>query len=81
MRAQDVPAKLGNLNDQLKTHGVYGPSSYGSEATRSQVEAWIKLRNVVDHGEGALVSDRRIELLIDGIAEFFVEYPDRSSAT
>jgi hypothetical protein len=81
MRAEDVPDKLGNLNDQLKAHGVYGPSSYGSEATRSQVEAWIKLRNVVDHGEGALVSDRRIELLIDGIAEFFVEYPDPSSTT
>jgi hypothetical protein len=71
---EKLPDKLSNLNDQVKTLGAYGSSKYASEAVRAQVEAWIKLRNVVDHGKGASVDRRRIELLIAGIEQFLDEH-------
>jgi hypothetical protein len=74
VRVEDLPGKLSDLNNQLKTRGAYGSSGYVSEALRAQVDAWIKVRNVVDHGEGATVNDRRIELLIDGVEQFVSEY-------
>jgi hypothetical protein len=69
----DLPSKLAKLNDQLKTAGAYGDASIASEARRGQVEAWLKLRNAIDHGEGRLIGDRWVELMLDGIEMFLAE--------
>jgi hypothetical protein len=74
VRPEEVPAKLSALNDQLKAHGAYGGSAFVSEAVRARVDAWLKLRNVIDHGEGDQVAERWIELLIDGVERFRDEF-------
>jgi hypothetical protein len=62
--------KLGNLNDGLKTAGVY------PEATRARIDAWLKTRTDVVHPKpGVKVETRDLELLIDGVEEFLTRYP------
>jgi len=69
-----LPTKIASLNDELKKLGAYGDSPFVSEAVRAQVDAWLKLRNAVDHGEGASIAERWIELMIDGVEHFLREH-------
>lgn len=62
---QDVG--LAVINDGLKAAGAY------DESQRAEVYSWLAVRNVVDHGGGASVRDRRVERLIDGVEGFIEE--------
>lgn len=61
--ARGSPLRLANLNDQLCG------TAYGS-AQHAYISAWLHDRNEVDHGRGADVPDRRLELMLDGIELF-----------
>lgn len=66
--SRGAPKKLAVLNTELKAAGVY------DEAERTQVEAWLKLRNEVGHGHADNVSFARIALLIAGVRVFLDEH-------
>jgi hypothetical protein len=59
--------KLAVVNDGLKTAGAY------DESHRAEISSWLKVRNIIDHGGGATVRDRRVERLIDGVEGFIEE--------
>ena len=63
-----APKKLAVLNAELKAAGVY------DEAERTQVDAWLKLRNEVGHGRADNVSFPRIGALIAGVRVFLDEH-------
>jgi hypothetical protein len=65
----DTVKGLSNLNNMLGKAGVY------DEATRTQIDAWLKLRNDVAHGRADAVSEARIALLIKGVRVFLAEHP------
>lgn len=60
--------KLSVLNNDLKTAGAF------DEAERTQVDAWLKLRNGVGHGRGEAVSLGRIETLLSGVRVFLEDH-------
>lgn len=61
---------LADLNNALKVAGAY------DESWRSEIAAWLALRNETNHGRGATVSEGRIRRAIEGVAEFAArEYP------
>jgi hypothetical protein len=60
--------RLAVLNADLKAAGVY------DEAERTQVEAWLKVRNEVGHGRAENVSLQRIEVVIAGVRVFLDEH-------
>ena len=68
------PKKASMLNNELKGAGVY------TDAQRTIVEGWQKLRNVAAHGQpgfdGADTSHAgSVESMISGIRGFIVQYP------
>lgn len=58
---------LAVVNDGLAKVGAY------DESHRAEVYSWLAVRNIVDHGRGASVRDRRIERLIEGVEGFIEE--------
>lgn len=62
---------LAVVNDRLAKAGAY------DESHRAEVYSWIAVRNIVDHGGGATVRDRRIERLIEGVEGFLEEISAR----
>lgn len=57
------PIRLNNLADQLKAAGVFGRDVH------SEVEVCLALRNKTNHGQGAQISDTRIERAIGIVRE------------
>jgi hypothetical protein len=60
---------LGRLNDSLRAEDVY------DESDRSQVEAWLKLRNQFAHAKDSAISDERVAAALAGIRVFLDEHP------
>jgi hypothetical protein len=58
---------LAGINDGLAKAGAY------DESHRAEVYSWIAVRNIIDHGGGATVRDRRVERLIEGVEGFIEE--------
>jgi hypothetical protein len=64
------PLKLSRINNTLRSDGAY------TEADRTQVEAWLKLRNDLAHPHGAAaVTDARVASVIAAIRVFLAEHP------
>lgn len=68
-RPDGSPLKFSALNNALRAAGAY------DEADRTQVEAWLNLRNDLAHAQGATPTDARIEAVIAGIRAFLAEHP------
>jgi len=60
---------LAVINDGLTAAGAY------DESHRAEIYSWIAVRNIIDHGGGATVRDRRLERLIEGVEGFIDEMP------
>ena len=58
---------LAVINDGLKAEGAY------DESHRGEIYSWLAVRNVIDHGGGATVRDRRVGRLIEGVEGFIEE--------
>lgn len=67
----DKPKRLSQLNDALKSEGVY------AEPYAAEVRWWLAVRNEVDHGRGSAITERRIRRMIEGIEEFIDEMGGR----
>jgi hypothetical protein len=67
-KADGHPLRLAQVNDGLYKAGAY------PEFDRTQVEAWLKLRNDLAHGDDAQTSDDRVAVCIAAIRIFLDEH-------
>lgn len=65
---------LGPLNDEFKRDGVYG------EAQRTDVQAWLAVRNAAVHNRADEVDADRLRRMVDGVRSFIERVPARAAS-
>ncbi|HUT03855.1 MAG TPA: hypothetical protein VM163_08200 [bacterium] len=63
------PKKASRMNDELKGKGAY------EKLGHSQVDSWLKLRNLAAHGKYHEYDDKQVGIMISGIRDFIVRRP------
>lgn len=64
-----VPQKTDRINSDLAKVAVYG------KLEQKQITAWLDLRNNAAHGKYSSYSQENVELMLQGVRQFMLQYP------